>query len=423
MENMQTQAIVFGAGNVGRGFLGQLFSESGYHVCFVDVDAVLIDTFRARGAYTIRLVDNAHTEEVRVGPVTGLLASDAGAVAEALAAASLGATAVGARALPHVAPAVAAGIRLRAERGVEEPLNLIICENLKGAAAIFRGMVFEHLDDAGRRYAAGHVGFVDTVIGRMVPELTPELRAQDPTLIIVEPYKELPVDRAGFVGPIPEIVGMEPSDDFALFTARKLYLHNAGHAILGYLGYRYGHTLGYEALEDPYIRPVLDGALEEALQGIVRRHGADEAREYSGGAREYSGGAREYSGGAREYSGGAWLRAHVADLLERFANRALADPVLRLARDPLRKLAPDDRLVGAARVAEAAGHVPVNLALGIAAALAFDAPEDPSAQELQGRIAREGVESVLASVCAIDSAEPLGRAVLERYQRLLGSGA
>jgi len=402
---MPQHAIIFGAGNVGRGFLGQLFSESGYEVCFVDIDATLVEALRARRAYTIRLVDNRHAEEVRVGPVTALLASDTAlgatsAVAEALAVATLGATAVGARALPHIAPTVAAGISRRAERHIEAPLNLIVCENLKGAARIFRGMVYQHLDDEARRYAEGHVGFVDTVIGRMVPELPAELRAQDPTLIIVEPYKELPVDRAGFVGPIPAVVGMQPCDDFDLYTARKLYLHNAGHAILGYLGYRYGYALGYEALEDPCIRAVLDGALEESLRGIVRRHGADEA----------------------------WLRAHVADLVERFANRALADPVVRLARDPLRKLAPSDRLVGAARIASygctaATEHVPVNLALGIAAALTFDASEDPSSVELQRRIAAEGVEAVLASVCAIDPDEPLGRAVLERYRWLREGGA
>ena len=392
---MPPQAIIFGAGNVGRGFLGQLFSESGYRVCFVDIDAALVAALRAQQAYTIRLVDNTHTEEVRVGPVTALLAeapaqAPTSPVAEVLATASLGATAVGARALPSIAATVAAGIRLRAERRVAAPLNLIICENLKGAAAIFRDMVSAHLDEATRAYAAGHVGFVDTVIGRMVPALTPELRAEDPTLIVAEPYKELPVDRAGFVGPIPTIVGMTPCDDFALYTARKLYLHNAGHAVLAYLGYRCGYVLGYEALEDPHLRPVLTGALEEALQGIVRRYGAE----------------------------AAWLRAHVADLLDRFANRALADPVLRLARDPLRKLAAADRLVGAARVAETTGQVPVNLALSIAAALLFDAPEDPSAQELQRRIAAEGIEAVLASVCAIAPGEPLGRAVIERYHLL-----
>jgi mannitol-1-phosphate 5-dehydrogenase len=387
---MPLSAVIFGAGNVGRGFIGQLLSESGYAVTFADIDGALLAALNARGQYTLRLVDNEHTEEVQVGPVTALSSCDVQAVAEAVAAATLGATAVGARALPHIAPAVAQGIALRAERGVAAPLNLIICENLHGAAAIFRGMVQEHLSISGRAYLQAHVGFVDTVIGRMVPELTPELRAQDPSLIIVEPYKELPVDRSGFVGDIMTVVGMQPRDNFALYTARKLYLHNAGHAVLGYLGYRRGYALGYEALEDREVRPILEGALEEALRGIVVRYGADER----------------------------WLRAHVADLLARFANRVLADPVLRLGRDPLRKLAPDDRLVGAARTAEAAGSVPENLAWGIAAALAFDAPEDALATQLQQRIAAEGLESVLQSVCEIGPEEPLGQAVVARYAQL-----
>jgi len=387
---MRGKAVIFGAGNVGRGFLGQLFSESGYPVTFVDVDEPLIAAFNARGHYTIRLVSNEHTEEVTVGPTSGLLSSDKGPVAEAVAEASLGATAVGARALPYVAPAVAAGITLRAAHGLTAPLNIIVCENLKGAASIFRGMVSKHLDDMQRSYMAEYVGFVDTVIGRMVPELSPELRAQDPSLIIVEPYKELPVDRAGFVGDIPCVVGMEPCDNFALYTARKLYLHNAGHAMLGYLGYQRGHQLGYKALADGVIRSILDAALEESIRGIVAHYGASEE----------------------------WLRKHVADLLARFANRVLADPVVRLARDPLRKLAPSDRLVGAARMAEEAGIVPVNLAWAIAGALAYDSPRDPIAQQMQQRIASEGVEAILRDVCEIVVDEQLGGAVLERYRRL-----
>jgi len=387
---MEEKAVIFGAGNVGRGFLGQLFSESGYQITFVDIDEILIGAMRSRGAYTIRLVDNERTVEVRVGPVTGLLSGQTDAVAAALAEATLGATAVGARALPYIAPTVAAGIALRAQRGIATPLNIIVCENLKGAAAIFRGLVAERLDAPARDYMGGQVGFVETVIGRMVPQLSDELRAQDPTLIIVEPYKELPVDRSAFVGQIPRVVGMELCDNFQLYTARKLYLHNMGHAVLGYLGYRRGHELGYRALEDPEIRPIFDGAMEESLKGIVAQYGASEE----------------------------WLRDHVADLTARFANRVLADATFRLARDPLRKLAPSDRLVGAARASEAAGITPLNLAWAIAGALAFDAPEDPIALELQGRISAGGVESVLESVCQIDRHEPLGLAILERYRRL-----
>ena len=109
------QAIIFGAGNIGRGFMGQLFSESGYEVTFVDVDRPLLDTLNERGRYTIRLVTNEQTEEVTVGPVRALHSGDLDAVAEAVSRAEIGATAVGAGILKHIAPAVAAGIARRAQ--------------------------------------------------------------------------------------------------------------------------------------------------------------------------------------------------------------------------------------------------------------------------------------------------------------------
>jgi len=34
--------IQFGAGNIGRSFIGQLFSRSGYEVVFVDINKELI---------------------------------------------------------------------------------------------------------------------------------------------------------------------------------------------------------------------------------------------------------------------------------------------------------------------------------------------------------------------------------------------
>ena len=132
---MTQTSLVFGAGNVGRGFLGQLFSESGYQVLFVDVDEPLVTAMQTRGHYAIRLVDNDGMQEVTVAPVRALLAGDAAAVAAEVAAADIAATAVGVRALPFVAPLVAAGIARRAADGNTTPLNIIICENLKDAAA------------------------------------------------------------------------------------------------------------------------------------------------------------------------------------------------------------------------------------------------------------------------------------------------
>jgi len=267
--------------------------------------------------------------------------------------------------------------------GTQAPLNCIVCENLKGAAEVLRGLVAKHLDGDERAYLDGYVGFVDTVIGRMVPPLSPEQRNRDPTLILVEPYKELPVDRSGFIGPIPTIEAMEACDNFVVHTARKLYIHNCGHAVLAYLGYLKGYTYGYEALEDPEIRAGLSAAWQESITGQVAHWGVS----------------------------ADWLRAHAEDLLSRFANRDLGDTVYRLGRDPIRKLAPDDRLVAPARLAERAGVQPSALATAIAAAFRFDPPQDPVATALQEQLAAHGVEAVLADVCQIQPHEPLARLV------------
>ena len=384
-----TQAIIFGAGNIGRGFMGQLFSESGYEVTFVDVDRPLLESLNELGHYTIRLVTNERTEEVTVGPVRALHSGDLDAVAEAVSRAEIGATAVGAGILKYIAPTVAAGITRRAQLGVTAPFNLILCENLHGAAAIFRTMVLAALPPEHHAYLAAHIGFVDTVIARMVPPLTPELRAQDPSLIIVEPYKDLPVDRDGFVGAPPPIVGMIPFSPFAFFTDRKLYIHNAGHAVLGYLGYLAGYEYGYQSLADDEIYLQARGAMEESALALTRQY--------------------------RPAPGA--LMANIEDLLHRFGNRALGDTILRLGRDPVRKLAHSDRLVGAALNALTQGVTPVHLVTGIAAGLRFAHPDDPVAQQVQMQLKERGIEHVLAEVCGLAADEQLAGMIIERYRR------
>jgi len=384
------KALMFGAGNIGRGFLGQLFSESGYEVVFVDIDARIIAALNEQRSYWIRLVDNDRVEDVQVGPVRALHVENTEAVAEEVAEADIAATAVGVRALPELAPHIAAGIARRAARGVRDPLNIIVCENMKGAAKAFRRMVGEHVPSSLHSFFHSRIGFVDTIIERIVPQLAPEVRADDPTLVIAEPYRELPVDRSGFLGPIPEIAGMHVTDGFEAYTARKLYINNCGHAVIAYLGYLWGYNMGFEALGDPTIRAVFDGALSESKAGIIAAHGVEVA----------------------------WLDRHINGLVHRFGNRALGDEILRLARDPIRKLGSQDRLVAPARLAERAGVVPDCLAWSIAAGYCFDDDRDPIAVQLQQRIASEGLDAVLADISDIRADELLGGLVRERYERL-----
>jgi mannitol-1-phosphate 5-dehydrogenase len=390
MQADMKEAIIFGAGNIGRGFLGQLFCESGYRVTFIDLDQPLLDALDRRGEYTIRLVTNQTGEEVRVGPVRALNAGNREAVAEAVSRAEIGATAVGAGALKHIAPAIAAGVQRRVAQGIDYPLNVIVCENLKGAAAILHDLVRDALPAEQQPALNRTVGFVDTVIARMVPAPTPEMRAQDPSLIVVEPYKELPVDRNGFIGEPPQIVGMIPFAPFSFFTERKLYIHNAGHSVLAYLGYLRGYEYGYDALADEDIYFQARGAMEESARALVRKYSPPSGA----------------------------LLANIDDLLVRFGNTVLGDTVLRLGRDPLRKLGRTDRLVGAALNALGEGVQPANLVTGIAAGLCFNHPDDPVARDLQARLHGYGLARTLGEVCELTPGEPLFGQVVERYRSL-----
>lgn len=382
-------AVIFGGGNIGRGFIGQLFCESGYEVTFVDVDKELIEAMNRDHSYHLQTVSNAGVKDYTIGPVKAVNSNDKEAVAQVIDNAEICATSLGANVLKFVAPNIAYGLLVRAKRNAP-PINFIMCENLHGAAAIMRDLVKKSIAPEAEEYLEKKTGFVSTVIGRMVPVPTPEMRAQDVTLVKVEPYKELPVDRSCFVGEIPQIVAMTPYDNFEIFTARKLYIHNCGHALMSYTGFQRGYKMGYEAMEDPEIRAFMLAGLRESVDGICADLGADSK----------------------------WLYDHVDDLLGRFANRMLGDTLFRLGRDPIRKLAAEDRLTGAANLACKHGQKPVHLAWGIAAALFFNPAEDASAQQLQTMLKEKGPEATLEEVAGIKSGSALAALVMDAYAKL-----
>ena len=120
-------AVIVGAGNIGRGFIGQLFSEAGWEVCFVDVAAPVVDALNAAGEYPLEIVSNRGTERKIISPVRAVNGNDREAAARVTADADVCVTCVGTKAIRFIIPNLAAGIRLRTSEG-GGPLNLLICE-------------------------------------------------------------------------------------------------------------------------------------------------------------------------------------------------------------------------------------------------------------------------------------------------------
>lgn len=378
--------IMYGAGNIGRGFIGQLFSESGYQVGFIDVNPELIDKLNRDREYPVEIVGD-ESQEIIVKNVYGIDGNDLEKVAEEIATCDIMATAVGVNALKHIARPIALGIERRFNLG-RGPLDIIICENLIGADKYLKELIMQHIPHLKEK-VEGNVGFVEASIGRMVPIMTEEKRRGNPLRVCVEPYCILPVDKIAFKGKIPEVKNLYPFAPFNLFIQRKLFIHNMSHALCAYLGYLKGYIYIYEAAGDTEIRLVAYKALYEMAAVLSSENGADIFP----------------------------LMRHADNLLFRFENKALGDTIERVGRDTVRKLGPNDRLIGALKLCEKHGFSSNSLCIGIAAAMLFDA--DEASRALCSFVRENGVKQALSKYCGY-SGQSAG--LIERLYNMLKEG-
>jgi len=369
------RAVQFGAGAIGKGFIGLLYFDAGWETVFVEIVPHVIDALRARGGYLVESVGPVE-RTIEVRNVRALDEADTGAVSEEIARADLVGTSVGKASLPDVARAIAAGIARRAEERPDSTLDVLICENLLDASRVMYGLVAPHVPAAARGYFEERVGLVETVVGRTatVPILADG--RVDPLRVVAEGDDDLPVNVRTLKGPTPDVPGVTPVDDYVSHVERKLYTHNCGHALAAYLGARAWHEFVWQAVGDDRVRRLVEAGMWESGRALCLKHGF----------------ARD------EHA------AYIEGLLGRFAIRSLGDTVARVGRDPVRKLESSDRLVGAARLAVEHGERPTALAEGVAAAMTFRVPGDPSADELAGILAEGGPERVLSEVCGLDPA-------------------
>ena len=356
---------MYGAGNIGRGFIGARFSAAGYRVGFVDINMELIDALNARGSYPVDVVTSQEQRELTVGNVYGIDGRDNDLVAGEIASADAMATAIGVNVLRFIAKPIAMGLARRAATG--RPLNIIICENMLGADSYLRGLILKEIPELAD-YVNEKVGFVEASIGRMVPVVTEEKRLGDPLRVYVEPYDILPVDKDAFRGEIPDDVpGLYPYAPFGLFIERKLFIHNMSHALCAYLGALRGYEYVWQAAGDYDIRYCALAAITSSAAAVAAENGGDMAM----------------------------IVAHGKDLLYRFTNTALGDTVARVGRDTRRKLGPSDRLIGALRLCEKHGVEASYICIGVAAGLLFAPEGDESSAEVSAFAASDGVPAAL----------------------------
>lgn len=379
------KAVHFGAGNIGRGFIGLLLSQSGYQVCFVDVNETLVSLLKSRQSYTVTLA-NDQASSSTVNNITAINGSDQRLVAKAIAEADIVTTAVGKSALKHIAAAIAAGIELRLTHSIDSPLPVIACENAIGGSTQLKRFVYEHLHGYAREQADHSIVFPDAIVDRIVPLQSHE----DLLQVTVEPFFEWIVDCSAMPPHFHKILGVHYEEQLLPYIERKLFTVNTGHCIVAYYGYLHGYKTIQDAMKDPLILAEVKGALLETGAILVQKYQFD-------------------SDVHKQY---------INQTLERFGNPHLTDEVIRVARSPIRKISPHDRLVRPALLAYERGLPAVHLATAIAAVLHFNFEADPEALELQNYRLQFGLHQTIEHYTGLPKQHLLHVQIIEAYNKL-----
>lgn len=378
------KAIQFGAGNIGRGFIGAVLAGAGYEVVFADVVEDLLTNINSRKEYTVHVTDS-ESYDIDIKGIRAVNSNSAEAVQEVVDAEVI-TTAVGLRILKFVAPAIAKGLVARKAAGNEAPLNVIACENGLRATSQLKELVFAQLDAETAAWAESHVGFPDAAVDRIVPPV----RCEIPLDVAVEEYFEWDVERASFVGEIPQIPGMTPVDNLLAYVERKLFTLNTGHATAAYLGKLKGISTIGESIADPVIAPIVKAVMQQSGEGLVKKFGFDHDAHF----------------------------AYIEKILKRFSNPFLRDECNRVGREPLRKLAPNDRLILPMMTAKGFGLPYDKILLAIGGALHFENPEDPQSVEMLASIAAEGLEATIVKYTGIEADDPLIAEIVDAYHKV-----
>jgi len=366
----ELKAVHFGAGNIGRGFVGLILHNAGYEVVFADVNAELIDALAETPSYTVKEV-GIGARDWTVDNYRALnSATHADAVIAEIATAEVVTTAVGPNILKFVAPLIAAAIAARS--GDLPPLAVMACENAINATDLLKEEVLK----ASPGLDLGNAVFANTAVDRIVPGQAPGNGLN----VTVEAFFEWAVEAPPFGGAVPVIPEAHFVDDLAPYIERKLFTVNTGHASTAYHGFLAGAGSIADAIAIPEVAAKVRAVLEETKTLLVAKHDFDPAVQ-------------------QEY---------LEKNLLRFANHELEDTVERVGRQPLRKLSRNERFIGPAAQLAERGITPVALLETIGAALGFDVEDDPQSVELQALLATNATaEDITSQLTGLEESHPL----------------
>ncbi|HCM89803.1 MULTISPECIES: mannitol-1-phosphate 5-dehydrogenase [Vagococcus] len=362
------KAVHFGAGNIGRGFIGEILHKNKFEVTFVDVNQEIIEQLKTEGKYMIGLADESH-QQISIDQVTGLNNQlEPEKVLLAMLDVDIITTAIGPNILPLIAPLLAQGIQLREKENIEQTLDIVACENMIGGSSFLKEEIKKHLSDI--TYLDEWIGFPDAAVDRIVPAQSHE----DILYVEVEPFSEWVINKKQMKNPKLVLEGVHYVDDLEPYIERKLFSVNTGHATVAYTGALLGYQTIDEAMEDSLVLAQLKAVLAETGELLVTKWGFDKDEH----------------------------NKYIEKIIKRFQNKYISDSISRVARTPIRKLGYEERFIRPIREMGTYDIEANHLIAMAGMVLNYKDPADEESQRLQEMLNKQDMKSVIAEITNIN---------------------
>lgn len=387
------KAIILGAGRIGRGFVTQLMKLNQVEITYFDASEEMVEKLNANKEYTIHVLGNPQLD-LKVEQVNAYSIRDIEQLAKCWAQSDFIFSACGGKNMPAVGATLAEAFQKMNAAKQTHISNIVTCENWVDPAKDLETALLAKLSEEEKAAFQANVGISEAVI------LCTGTGAPDPSKVHnemdtwVQNFRYLPIDREPIKGTLPDWEYVEFVENFGNLLTQKLYTNNTSCGSVAYLGRLRGMTYMAEAANDPQIEPIMDEIYHEINQALIKGMGIDEESQLAFSKRAKA----------------------------KYTDREIVDLLSRIARDPLRKLKPNDRLIGPSRIALSVGVKPKAIALATAAALYYEDPQDESAVKLKAMREEHGVEYILRHVCELDPQEELYGMILAGIAELKARG-
>lgn len=344
-----SKIVIVGAGKTGRGFLARLLQEAEKEVVFVDKNKELVDALNADKEFQVRFfggVRETYTVNNFVAytwenvEVKEVLEKDAELIF----------VSVGGQNLKDV------GAELAKVLAADKMYYIVTAENASKPSQTLKTAI----------------GREDLVVSESTVFCT--TIEEEGIHINSENYPYLQCNAELLEGYIPDAKTIKVIRNFSDFLTRKLYTYNAASCVIAYLGWKKGYTNYADAANDEKILSLLDKNYEITNRVLCKEFGYEEEDQ-------------------REFA-----------LLSKakFCDRTIVDTVARNARDPQRKLAAEERIMGPISLMYKYGEDASVLEQTAAAAIEYDNDGEDAWRAIK---AEKTVEEILVDICGLKKSD------------------